>query len=145
MAGIIPRIANLAKVEANYQNFLEALAKSGFKGEIESSYSARLLCATDNSVYQRMPQAVVFPQEREDVVKLFKLASERQFASIVFAPRGGGTGTNGRSASQRLMSQPVRSGSRLVSSRTSSMSCSRRIIYSFPLSFRPHRVPASAA
>lgn len=103
MAGIIPRIANLAKVEANYQNFLEALAKSGFKGEIESSYSARLLCATDNSVYQRMPQAVIFPHEREDVVKLFKLASERQFASIVFAPRGGGTGTNGQSLTSGIV------------------------------------------
>ena len=103
MAGIIPRIANLAKVEANYQKFLEALAKSGFKGEIESSYSARLLCATDNSVYQRMPQAVVFPQEREDVVKLFKLASERQFSALAFAPRGGGTGTNGQSLTSGIV------------------------------------------
>ena len=103
MAGIIPRIANLAKVEANYQKFLEALAKSGFKGEIESSYSARLLCATDNSVYQRMPQAVVFPHEREDVVKLFKLASERQFSALAFAPRGGGTGTNGQSLTSGIV------------------------------------------
>lgn len=105
MAGIIPRIANLAKVEANYQNFLEALAQSGFKGEIESSYSARLLCATDNSVYQRMPQAVVFPREREDVVKLFKLANDARFvkAGIVFSPRGGGTGTNGQSLTNGIM------------------------------------------
>ena len=105
MAGIIPRIANLAKVEANYQNFLEALAQAGFKGEIEASYSARLLCATDNSVYQRMPQAVVFPKTREDVVTLFKLAASAKFArsGIVFAPRGGGTGTNGQSLSSGII------------------------------------------
>lgn len=103
MAGVIPRIANLAKVEAHYQKFLEALAQSGFKGEIESSYAARLLCATDNSVYQRMPQAVVFPQDKADVVQLFKLAAQSSFASIVLTPRGGGTGTNGQSLSSGVI------------------------------------------
>lgn len=100
---MIPRIANLSKVEPNSQSFLEALAHSGFKGEIEDSYAARLLCATDNSVYQKMPQAVVFPYDKNDVVTLFKLAAQSRFASVKFAPRGGGTGTNGQSLSSGII------------------------------------------
>ena len=94
---MIPRIANLSKVEAKYHQFLQNLAHQGFTGEIEERYSARLLCATDNSVYQKMPQAVVFPKSKQDVALLFKLAAQKGMESLVFAPRGGGTGTNGQS------------------------------------------------
>lgn len=94
---MIPRIANLPQVDAKYQSFLDALAHSDFQGEIEATYSARLLCATDNSVYQKMPQAVLFPQSKQDVARIFKLAQQKQLTSLVFAPRGGGTGTNGQS------------------------------------------------
>lgn len=103
---MIPRIANLSKVDAKYHQFLQSLADQGFTGEIEERYSARLLCATDNSVYQKMPQAVVFPRSKQDVALLFKLAAQEKQQgqqgqqgkdAIVFAPRGGGTGTNGQS------------------------------------------------
>ena len=94
---MIPRIANLSKVEAKYHQFLQNLAHQGFTGEIEERYSVRLLCATDNSVYQKMPQAVVFPKSKQDVALLFKLAAQKGMESLVFAPRGGGTGTNGQS------------------------------------------------
>ena len=94
---MIPRIANLAKPEHNYSKFFAALAQSGFQGDIDTSHAGRLLCATDNSVYQRMPQGVVFPRSKQDVVTIFKLASKPEFASLVLTPRGGGTGTNGQS------------------------------------------------
>lgn len=100
---MIPRIANLSKVEGIYKKFLQALAGAGFSGEIEERYSARLLCATDNSVYQRMPQAVVFPKSKQDVVALFKLAANSVYKSVVFAPRGGGTGTNGQSLTSGIV------------------------------------------
>lgn len=100
---MIPRIANLTKVEGIYLKFLEELAASGFSGDVESRYSARLLCATDNSVYQRMPQAVVFPKSKQDVSILFKTASLPKFKAIVFAPRGGGTGTNGQSLTSGIV------------------------------------------
>ena len=103
MTLIIPRVANLDKVEANYAKFLQALADHGFKGEIEDRYAARLLVATDNSVYQKMPQAVVFPRDKHDVVTIFKTANDPQFKSIVLTPRGGGTGTNGQSLSRGEM------------------------------------------
>lgn len=100
---MIPRLANFSKVEGTYQSFLEALPQAGFTGDLEARYSARLLCATDNSVYQRMPQAVIFPKSKQDVVKVFKLAQESRFKSIVFAPRGGGTGTNGQSLTSGIV------------------------------------------
>lgn len=100
---MIPRIANLSKVDSKYQSFLDALKHSGFQGDIEGGYAGRLLVATDNSVYQRMPQAVVFPKGKDDVVKLFKLADEERFKSLKITPRGGGTGTNGQSLTSGLV------------------------------------------
>ena len=97
MTLIIPQIVNVSKVDNDHARFLEALARNGFAGEIEDRYAARLLVATDNSVYQKMPQAVVFPKSKQDVVTLFKTASAPEFKKIRITPRGGGTGTNGQS------------------------------------------------
>lgn len=103
MTVMVPRIYNLRKIETVYVKFLEALTSSNFSGEIEDRYAARLLVATDNSVYQRMPQAVLFPKSKEDVVEIFKLASRAEFKSVKFAPRGGGTGTNGQSLTDGIV------------------------------------------
>ncbi len=103
MTVMVPRIYNLRKIETAYVKFLEALTSSNFSGEIEDRYAARLLVATDNSVYQRMPQAVLFPKSKEDVVEIFKLASRSEFKSVKFAPRGGGTGTNGQSLTDGIV------------------------------------------
>ncbi|MGL4717396.1 MAG: FAD-binding oxidoreductase, partial [Aeromonas sp.] len=53
--------------------------------------------ATDNSVYQVVPQAVLYPRSADDIAAMLKLAAEPAFASLSFFPRGGGTGTNGQS------------------------------------------------
>ena len=103
MTVMVPRIYNLRKIETAYVKFLEALTSSNFSGEIEDRYAARLLVATDNSVYQRMPQAVLFPKSKEDVVEIFKLAARSEFKSVKFAPRGGGTGTNGQSLTDGIV------------------------------------------
>lgn len=103
MTVMVPRIYNLRKIETAYVKFLEALTSSNFSGEIEDRYAARLLVATDNSVYQRMPQAVLFPKSKEDVVEIFQLASRSEFKSVKFAPRGGGTGTNGQSLTDGIV------------------------------------------
>lgn len=77
--------------------FLKALEESSFKGEIKADYPTRLLSATDNSVYQVMPQAVVYPVCEEDLNVIAQLGAMEEFRGISFAPRGGGTGTNGQS------------------------------------------------
>jgi FAD/FMN-containing dehydrogenase/Fe-S oxidoreductase len=77
--------------------FLKALEDSSFKGEIKADYPTRLLSATDNSVYQVMPQAVVYPICEADLNVIAELGAREDFRGISFAPRGGGTGTNGQS------------------------------------------------
>ena len=90
-------------VKPAYRSFIEALAQASFSGDIEGSYASRLAVATDNSVYQWIPQAVVFPRSTEDVARLARLAQESQYRSLSFSARGGGTGTNGQSLSDGLI------------------------------------------
>lgn len=100
---MIPRIAEAPSLEQLYVDFLDALKSSGFKGEIQADYADRVVLSTDNSIYQRQPQAVVYPQHREDVVKLCTLLGNPRFRRVVVAPRGGGTGTNGQSLSDGII------------------------------------------
>ncbi|WP_135075346.1 FAD-binding and (Fe-S)-binding domain-containing protein [Terasakiella sp. SH-1] len=83
--------------------FLKALESSPFQGEIKADYPTRLLSATDNSVYQVMPQAVVYPVCAEDLNVVAELGAKEEFRSLSFAPRGGGTGTNGQSLNRGVV------------------------------------------
>ncbi|MEE9385548.1 MAG: FAD-binding and (Fe-S)-binding domain-containing protein [Nannocystaceae bacterium] len=94
---MIPRLGATAPHNAAYLRFIAALRASGFEGEISTDLGSRVVTATDNSVYQILPQAVVFPRSRDDLVRFVKLAAGTQHRSIKFSPRGGGTGTNGQS------------------------------------------------
>lgn len=94
---MIPAVANEQGLPANTLIYLNTLNEQGFTGDIEYSYSSRLAVATDNSVYQQLPQAVLFPKHVEDIVLLTKLGQQTAFLDITFGPRGGGTGTNGQS------------------------------------------------
>lgn len=76
-------------------DFQRALQAAGFRGEIDASLAARTVMATDNSVYELMPQAVLYPRDIEDIVCVLQLAA-RQFPALTFTPRGGGTSTNGQ-------------------------------------------------
>jgi len=79
------------------QAFLAELRLRGFEGDIAQGHADRTVFATDNSIYQLTPQAIIFPRHEVDVVRIAKLASEPRFNPLKFAPRGGGTGTNGQS------------------------------------------------
>jgi FAD/FMN-containing dehydrogenase len=97
----LPVVPPESAVEQKYLTFLDGLANSTFSGEIEHSYSSRLAFATDNSIYQRMPQAVVYPKSVDDLSMLGKFA--KQTPSIQFSARGGGTGTNGQSLTSGIV------------------------------------------
>ncbi|MCK0769932.1 FAD-binding and (Fe-S)-binding domain-containing protein [Chromohalobacter canadensis] len=86
-----------------YLRFLDALDQAGFSGEIAPDYANRTVLATDNSIYQRLPQAVLYPRDAEDLACLARLAGREEFQAIVLAPRGGGTGTNGQSLTDGLV------------------------------------------
>ncbi|MEE2023638.1 D-2-hydroxyglutarate dehydrogenase YdiJ [Alkalimonas mucilaginosa] len=100
---MIPSLAPDAALDASVLAFCQALRTAGFAGDIETSYGSRLAVATDNSVYQALPQAVLLPKHQDDVVLLTSLAQTSSFRHLKFSPRGGGTGTNGQSLTEHLV------------------------------------------
>ncbi|TFH87874.1 FAD-binding oxidoreductase [Billgrantia azerbaijanica] len=86
-----------------YLRFLEALKDAGFAGEIAPDYANRTVLATDNSIYQRLPQAVLYPKHADDLERIAHLAGQVEHRQVVLAPRGGGTGTNGQSLTDGLV------------------------------------------
>ncbi|NVF15474.1 FAD-binding oxidoreductase, partial [Vreelandella maris] len=68
---------------APYLSFLEALKSAGFEGEIAPDYANRTVLATDNSIYQRLPQAAVYPKHAEDLERLTRLAAQTSHRGIV--------------------------------------------------------------
>lgn len=93
---MIPQISQAPGVVQLVLNFLQALEQQGFTGDTATSYADRLTMATDNSIYQLLPDAVVFPRSTADVTLIARIAAEPRFESLIFTPRGGGTGTNGQ-------------------------------------------------
>ena len=100
---MIPRLSNIPQQNPLVQRYLEELIRQHFSGDIASSYADRLSLATDNSVYQQIPQAILFPKTVSDIVILTKLAQKPEFQSLTFTPRGGGTGTNGQSLNNNII------------------------------------------
>ncbi|GMQ46344.1 D-2-hydroxyglutarate dehydrogenase YdiJ [Vibrio sp. 10N] len=94
---MLPRLDTQTDIHPTVQVFLQQLEASGFSGDVETQYSSRLAVATDNSVYQKLPQAVIHPRTTQDVQLIGQLANQDKFSSVTFSPRGGGTGTNGQS------------------------------------------------
>ncbi|MBU3022888.1 FAD-binding and (Fe-S)-binding domain-containing protein [Aestuariibacter sp. A3R04] len=100
---MIPLINPDASLKNEYLRYVEALKWSNFSGDVEKAYSTRIAYSTDNSVYQKTPQAVVFPKNIEDLVTLGELAHKPEFINITFSARGGGTGTNGQSLTSGII------------------------------------------
>lgn len=99
IAKLNPELALDASVVA----FTKALQHAGFTGDIETSYGSRLAVATDNSVYQALPQAVLLPRSTDDLVIMTSLAQTSSFSHLKFSPRGGGTGTNGQALTEYIV------------------------------------------
>ncbi|MDO9963514.1 FAD-binding and (Fe-S)-binding domain-containing protein [Glaesserella parasuis] len=100
---MIPRLANIPQLNPLVQKYLAELKQQHFSGDIASNYADRLSLATDNSVYQQLPRAILFPKSVADVVILTKLAQKTAFQALTFTPRGGGTGTNGQSLNNNII------------------------------------------
>ncbi|WP_193164998.1 D-2-hydroxyglutarate dehydrogenase YdiJ [Microbulbifer hainanensis] len=100
---MIPALREVDEVQALYLQFLQALKDTGFRGDTSPSYASRTVLATDNSIYQVLPQAVVYPRDVRDLQLLAELAERENFQQVVLSPRGGGTGTNGQSLTDGLV------------------------------------------
>lgn len=93
-------IATISQQDAATQlvaQYLKTIKNQGFTGDTDASYATRLTVSTDNSIYQQMPQGVIFPRSEKDIQIALETAGQDPFLSLTFGPRGGGTGTNGQS------------------------------------------------
>nr|WP_298523142.1 FAD-binding and (Fe-S)-binding domain-containing protein [uncultured Halomonas sp.] len=111
---MIARLEPLSRLNERYAAFLEALETRGFTGDIAPDYANRTVLATDNSIYQRLPQAVLYPRNVEDLQRIAELAALEEFRDVALAPRGGGTGTNGQSLTDGLMVDVSRHMNRIL-------------------------------
>ncbi|OOF86850.1 hypothetical protein BKG93_01850 [Rodentibacter ratti] len=100
---MLPRLSNAPQLDESIRHYLIELKKQHFEGDIATNYADRLSLATDNSVYQQLPQAILFPKTVADIVRLTKLANLPAYQALTFTPRGGGTGTNGQSLNHNII------------------------------------------
>ena len=114
---MIPRLSLSESTPKFVQNFLEVLSKSEFSGDIHRDNGSRLVTATDNSIYQVLPQAVVFPKNSKDIQTVLKIADQKRFSKrIKITARGGGTGTNGQSLTEGIVLDCSRYMNRIIES-----------------------------
>jgi len=97
---VIPALHAAEQTVSLAVDYLAELRLRGFEGDIAQGHADRTVFATDNSIYQLAPQAILFPRHESDVARIAKLAGEPRFSSLTFTPRGGGTGTNGQSLTE---------------------------------------------
>lgn len=100
---MFPALKEIPTLSDAVKTFVDALRDAKFQGLIQTDYATRLVNATDNSVYQVLPQAVLSPSSEADVTRIFTLAAQPRFHELHFSPRGGGTGTNGQSLSTGIV------------------------------------------
>nr|WP_247887398.1 FAD-binding and (Fe-S)-binding domain-containing protein [Azospirillum sp. SYSU D00513] len=90
------------------------LRAGGFRGDLSVASGDRVVLATDNSIYQVTPEALVFPREVEDIALVARTLAEPRFAGVVVRPRGGGTGTNGQSLGEGVVVDVSRHMNRIL-------------------------------
>ncbi|KMO31596.1 membrane protein [Methylobacterium tarhaniae] len=100
---MIPHLSPGPETVPLHAAFCAELRARGFAGDLSLSRADRTVLATDNSIYQLTPQAVAYPRDRDDLVRIARLLAEDRFEEVRIAPRGGGTGTNGQSLTDGLV------------------------------------------
>lgn len=102
-AAVLPRLDPQASLEPVVAEFVLELGRAGFAGEMGTDYATRLSAATDNSIYQLLPAAVLFPRTAADVALAVRLVDEPRFHTVALTARGGGTGTNGQALTRGVV------------------------------------------
>jgi len=96
-------VSKITSSSTDAHAFLQALKAAGFSGDMTDDYASRTVLATDNSIYQRWPQAIIAPRCAQDVVLAAKLLDQPEYRQISLTARGGGTGTNGQSLTEGVV------------------------------------------
>ena len=91
---MIPKLTEKEALSLEVLSFIEDLKSQSFQGDIESSFANRMVASTDNSIYQIIPQAILYPKNETALSLIMSLSSSEAHKDISFTARGGGTGTN---------------------------------------------------
>ncbi len=110
----MPRLAPETHPDGPVGEYLRALRRSRYRGSIRTDLGARLVRASDNSIYEQLPKAVLEPRDECDVVAAMRLLGDPRFASVAMAPRGGGTGTDGSALVDGIVIDLARGLDRIV-------------------------------
>ena len=86
-----------------YQLFVNALTAACPELPVFVDIGQRAVQSTDNSIYQAMPEVVIYPRNQDDVALVMRLLAEERFRAVKLSPRGGGSGTDGQSLSHGVV------------------------------------------
>ncbi|OMH33990.1 FAD-binding and (Fe-S)-binding domain-containing protein [Motiliproteus sp. MSK22-1] len=100
---MIPQLSEIETTQQIYLDFIQQLNEQGFLGDLNQDYGNRIVQSTDNSIYQLLPQGVLYPKTIEDLRLIAELSNKPRFHQIAMSARGGGTGTNGQSLTDGLI------------------------------------------
>lgn len=86
-------------------SFYESLKQKGFEGEIDDSEPTRQFYSHDASLFELVPQAVVFPKSAADVERLVQAARDcrGQIPDISLTARGAGTDMSGAAINDSII------------------------------------------
>jgi FAD/FMN-containing dehydrogenase len=85
--------------------FKQALAQAGFKGDVDDSATTKEFYSHDASMFEIKPQLVVFPKDSVDVEKLVKLTakSKKTMPSLSVTARSAGTDMSGGAINESII------------------------------------------
>lgn len=66
----------------NLTHLLNRIKQSGYSGDCETSYGVRIVAATDNSIYQVLPEAILYPAKAQDTNRIVEAIGERSDQTI---------------------------------------------------------------
>jgi FAD/FMN-containing dehydrogenase len=85
--------------------FIDAVKNKGFEGEIDSSEVTRQTYSHDASLFELVPQLVVFPKHAQDLQRLVEAVNEckKQIPSLSLTARSAGTDMGGGSIGESVV------------------------------------------
>ena len=87
-------------------NLKQKLQEFGFKGEVDATTETRDFYSHDASMFELMPEAVVYPTDSQDICKLVKyvsLAKKSENSHISITARSAGTDMSGGAINQSII------------------------------------------
>ncbi|MEK9656873.1 MAG: FAD-binding and (Fe-S)-binding domain-containing protein [bacterium] len=83
--------------------FLDTLKTKNIDAEISSSKAEKIISATDNSIYEVVPEAIIYPKNESAIKETLTLLNNKKFHDLSITAKGGATGCNGQSLNSSII------------------------------------------